>query len=143
LNLHEILAEWETDNQIERTELISASLNTPKHHAKYSRIYVGEKVRLFGLLNDLKILKRDKYEHYVDGPHSETPPEWYVPEKGRIIKADVERYLDSDKELLELGLRVDMQREKVALLESILRAISTRNFIIKNAQEMIKFENGG
>ena len=142
MTLQELIDEWDQDSQLNRTEIVSESLNTPRLHAKYFRIYVGEKAKLIQWMNDFKVLKLDKYEFYVDGPSTETPSEWKLPAKGCIIKQDVEKYMDADADLIKLGQRIDLQKEKIKMIEAIIYALGTRNFIIKNAIDMIKFESG-
>lgn len=143
MTLEELLNEWEQDAPIKRTDITSEALNSPKLHSKYYRIYMGERARLIGWMNQLKQLKFNKFEFYTEGPNSETPSGWALPAKGRVLKADVDRYLDADKDLLDLTQKVDLQKEKVKMIESIISSISFRNNSIKNAIEMIKFESGG
>lgn len=142
MTLEEILSEWDKDAVIDRLDLTAASLDIPKLHAKYYRTYIKERARLVHLNGEYKQTRLDKYEFYIDGPHSETPSDWELPAKGRIIKADVERYLDADKHLLDMERKVELQKEKVKFLESILYTLNTRNYVIKNAIDMIKFEAG-
>lgn len=142
MTLQELIDEWDQDSQLKRTEIVSESLNTPRLHAKYFRIYVGEKAKLIQWMNDFKVLKLDKYEFYVDGPSPETPPEWKLPAKGCIIKADVERYMDADEHIIKLSQRVDLQKEKIKMIEAIIASLNFRNNTIKNAIEMIRFESG-
>ncbi len=142
MKLEELMKEWEDDANINRLDLTGASLDVPKLHAKYFRIYMGERARLIQWMNDLKVMKLEKYEFYVDGPHSESDPSWELPAKGRILKADVERYLDGDKHLIDLASRVELQKEKIKFLESIISSLNFRPNTIKNAIEMIKFEAG-
>ena len=142
MTLQELIAEWEEDSKLTRTDLAGDSLNTPKLHAKYWRTYIGEKAKLIAWMNELKVLKLDKYEFYLDGPSSETPSDWELPAKGCIIKADVDRYMDADKHLVVLASKVDLQKEKIKMIEAIIYALGTRNFIIKNAIDMIRFESG-
>jgi hypothetical protein len=49
----------------------------------------------------------------------------------------------SDKEIIEMNLRIGYQLEKIELLDSIIKSIMNRNFIIKNAIEWTKFTQGG
>lgn len=142
MNIQELIEEWSKDAIINRLDLVTASLDTPKLHAKYYRIYMGEKARLIQWTNDLKELKLEKHEFLTDGPHSESPPGWQLPAKGKIIKADSERYVEADKLVIALSQRIDLQKEKAKMLESIIYSINTRNFVIRNAQDMIKFESG-
>jgi hypothetical protein len=142
MNLKDLMDEWDKDTVIDRTDLTTASLNTPKLHAKYFRIYMGERAKLIRWTNELAVLKKDKFEFLTDGPHSETPDSWELPPKGKIIRADADRYVDTDKQIIELAERVDLQKEKMKFLDSIIYAINTRNYVIKNAIDVIKFESG-
>ena len=143
MNITDLLQEWDKDTKIDRLDLTHASLETPKLHAKYYRIFLGEKAKLIRWMNELKVLKLEMHEFMVDGPHSETPADWELPAKGRIIKSDSEQYVEAEKHVITLQEKVDLQKEKMKFLESIIYNLNTRNFVIKNAIEMIKFESGG
>lgn len=142
MNLTQLIEEWQNDAEINRLDLIGASLEIPNLHAKYWRLYMQERAKLIAWMGELKTLKMDKYEFYVEGPNSETPSEWEFPARGKILKADVERYLDADKHIITLAQRVDLQKEKIKMIEGIIYHINFRSNSIKNAIEMIKFEAG-
>ena len=85
-----------------------------------------------------------KYEFLLHGPTTETVAKgWELPPRGRLIKNEVDRYLDVDEELSAMQLRMSNQREKVAILEEIMRSINSRNWTIRNALENRRIENGG
>ena len=60
----------------------------------------------------------------------------------RILKADVDTWIDSDTDMIDILLQVSFQGEKVDYLESVLRMINSRGWQIKNAIEWIKFQDG-
>jgi hypothetical protein len=51
-------------------------------------------------------------------------------------------YLDSDEDLLKARQRVQYQREKIALLEEVIKELNNRHWKIRNAIEWRKFTNG-
>jgi hypothetical protein len=91
-----------------------------------------------------KELKREKLEFYIDGPTQEQLDKgWKLPAKGRILKADVNNYLDSDKDIITMNLKLAYQMEKLELLESIIKTISNRGFQVRAAIDWAKFQTGG
>ena len=144
MKLEDILDEWDKDSQLDRTKLDNASLGVAKMHAKYIRILSHERLLLTRYENEYKQLKFDKQEFYADGPSEVTPKEWFelLPPKGRIIKTEVPRYLEIDRDIVALTLKIGLQKEKVEILKSIIDMISRTGFQIKNAIEWMKFMNG-
>ena len=71
MTLDEIFDLWSDDTQIDRTELGNAALELAKLHHKYYRIFSQERLTHKKLEADMKQLKLDKYEFYVDGPTEE------------------------------------------------------------------------
>lgn len=142
MKIEEIFKEWEQDSNIDHTELGRESLKIPKLHHKYYQIYIKEKLLLRKFEADLKQLKLDKYEFYTQGPHKETPKDWQLPAIGKVLKNDVNTYMDADKEIIALSLKIGYQMEKIDLLDSIIKSIATRNFIIKNGIDWAKFQVG-
>jgi hypothetical protein len=60
----------------------------------------------------------------------------------RILKQDVELYMESDVDLNQKRDRVFVQEEKVNYLESIIKMISNRQYHIRDAITWRKFING-
>lgn len=144
MKIEDIFALWETDSKIDRTELSDESLKIPQLHHKYYKIFTNERLLLRKLEADAKILKLEKYEFYTQGHTKETQDKgWELPSRGMILKADLPMYMESDKEIIELNLKIGYQLEKIELLENIIKTISNRGFQIKNAIDWNKFIQGG
>lgn len=144
MKFEDIFEEWKKDSEIDRTELANESLRIPKLHHKYYMMLVAEKSLLKKLEADMKQLKLSKYEFYSQGHSEETKAlGWQLPARGMILKADIPMYMEADKDIVDLSLRVGMQQEKVEFLESIIKSFQTRGYIIKNAIEFMKWTNGG
>lgn len=92
---------------------------------------------------ELKQLRVEKYEFYVDGPTEEQIQKgWKLPAKGRILKADSGSYIDSDSDIVAHTLKLAYQSEKVNLLTDIIKTISNRGFHIKSAIDWARFQVG-
>jgi hypothetical protein len=142
MKLEDIFAEWDVDSQLDRNKLDVVALGLPQMHAKYLRYLSHERLLLKKFEADYKTMKFDKHDFYVDGPNEETPPTWVSPAKGRIIKTDVGRYLEADKDLINLSLKIGMQQEKIETLKSIVDTISRLGFQVKNAIDWMRFQSG-
>jgi hypothetical protein len=143
MNVDEILEHWQTDTKIDKTELGEEALNIPKLHHKYYQIFVKEKMILRKHEADMRQLKLDKYEFLTQGPNEETKDKgWKLPPKGMVLKGDIPMYLEADQDIINLSLKIGYQQEKIELLDSIIKNIMNRNFIIKNAIDWQKFTMG-
>ena len=143
MKIEEIFEYWEQDSQIDKTELGDAALNIPKLHHKYFQLLVNEKMQLRKLEAEFKRLKLDKYEFLTQGPNEDTKDKgWKLPPKGMILKGDIPMYMEADEDIINISLKIGLQQEKVELLDSIIKTIINRNFIIRNAIDWQKFTMG-
>jgi len=144
MKLQTIYDMWDIDANVDRNRLDEEALNITKLHAKYHKIYTNERILLRKYESDLKVLKLQKYEFYTQGPTKETVElGWQLPASGKILKADANTYVDADKDIIELSLKIGVQGEKVGLLESIIRTVQNRGYNIRAAIDYIKFTSGG
>ena len=143
MKIEDIHSEWSTDAKINPLELASESLNTPKLHGKYLKIMSDERLRLRKLRTDRSELILAKTEYFMGKmDREEMTRRGWEPFGLRLLKQDVNTYLDADKDMINLNLMIAMQEEKVEVLESILKTNSNRGFQIKNYIDWKKFENG-
>ena len=142
MTIDQILEHWEKDAEIDRTELGSEAIKTPQLHHKYFKMFSKERLKLRKLESEYKRLKFDKYEFYTEGPNETTPPHWELPARGRILKGEVQNYIDSDPEIIELTLKISYQQEKIDLLESIIKTLANRGYQISAAIQWEKFKVG-
>lgn len=143
MKLDEIQSMWDEDCKIDDSELGTAALNISKLHARYFRIFTDERMRLHTLESQLRKLRLAKYEFYTQGPTKETHAlGWELPPSGKILKADVGMYIEADDDIMNLTTRVQLQKEKLELLESIIKSLNSRGYNIKVAVDWIKFQTG-
>jgi len=143
MDIEKILEEWQTDCKMDRTHLDREAVSIPQLHHKYFKLMISERLLMRKLDADMKQLKLDKHEFYTQGHSKDTQDKgWTLPSKGLILKADLPMYMEADREIVSLNLRIGYQLEKIDLLESIIKMVMNRNFQIKSAIDWIKFEQG-
>lgn len=143
MKIEDIFSEWDKDSTIDSTELGDAALRLAKLHHKYYRMLVNEKMILRTHESNLKVLKLEKHEFFTQGPNEETQKKgWELPARGIILKADIPMYMDADKDIINLSLKIGLQNEKVQALESIIKTINAMGYNIKAAIDYQKFING-
>jgi|694.fasta_scaffold14638_17 hypothetical protein len=143
MKLEEILELWEADSKVDKTELGDEALVIPKLHHKYYRIYTQERLLLRKQESEMKQLKLDKYEFLTQGPNEETKDKgWRLPPKGMVLKSDIPMYLEADVDIVNLSLKIGIQQEKIDLLDSIIKSIMNRGYLIKSAIDWQKFIMG-
>lgn len=144
LKLEEILNSWDADTEIDRTEIGEEARKIPKLHSKYLRIRTTENLKLMQLQGQLKELRLAKHEFYTLGPTKETRElGWEMPAKGIILKGDLPLYMDADKDMVKMNLKVAYQAEIVAALDMILKAIQGRNWELGRMIDWQKLIMGG
>ena len=106
-------------------------------------MYTVENLHLKRLTHDFKEMERNKFEYYSGKMSVEDlkEREWEQFDH-KLLKQDIPRYLESDRELITMLLKIDYQKEKVETLKSIMSSINGRSFYINNAITWQKFLNG-
>lgn len=143
MKLEEISQEWVKDSKIDTTELDIESIKIPQLHSKYLKIYFEERRKLKALEFQSKELFLNKYEYYHGRLSDEELQQLnWEPFMKRLMKNEVDLYLESDKDIIQTNMRIVNQKEKLDMLEEILKNLNQRNFQIKNAIDWKKFTQG-
>ena len=133
----------EKDMEIDDLNLDLESLKTPQLHGKYLNLLHDESLVLHKYVIQQKELRKLKWEYYLGKLDQETLDEkGWQPFGLKILRTDIDVYLESDKDLLRLEARIHYQREKVKYLESVLQGLGRRGWDIKSAIEWKKFMSG-
>lgn len=143
INYAFVKEQWEKDGKIDKTEPGLASLHIPELHGKYSNfLYEARKAQL-EMKQLSKTMLRVKNDYYR-GTLSEDELRKYKwqPFPLRLLKEDVERYMEADPDLQKIEKVYHEAQELVSFIDSILKNINQRNFQIKNHIEFLKFING-
>ena len=144
MSTDEISNLWAEDCVIDETNLADASKKIPELHNKYYTLYYKEVLRIRKLKADYKELELDKRE-WLDGSMAEEDlrDRGWRPNQKKILRPDMEKNLQGDKDIIALSLRIDYHTERAKFLEDIVKSIHNRNFIIKNILDVMKFQAGG
>ncbi len=140
MTLEELQELADKDLKINDTELDLESIKTPQLHNKYLKFLTKYKLMLSRSETEYNILKREKWEYYT----GKADPSVYAqrPFSFKLLKTDVDKYLDSDMELQKLKQKVDYIQTTVDFLDRTIRQISNRGFVIKNAVDWKRFTSG-
>lgn len=140
MKLDDLLKEIEEDSRLDIQKLDREALKIPMLHAKYYRIWSEETSRLRMYYSQMNALRRELYEYYT----GKAPDEEYnkKPLEHRILKTDVQLYMDADERMNDMASKLDFQKNKVELIEKFMNQLSRRGFDIKSAIEFQKLQNG-
>ncbi len=131
------------DMKIDDLNLDLESLKSPQLHSKYLNLLHDESLSLHKATIEQKELRRLKWEYYLGKIDQETLDEkGWQPFGLKILRTDIDVYLESDKDLLRMEARIHYLKEKVKYIESILQSIGRRGWDIKSAIEWKKFMSG-
>lgn len=141
MKIEDIMEETEAALQIDETRLDKESLETPKIYGRLLRLRTQEAYTLMKLKWQLKQLYQDKRDYYL----GRSSPEVYKekPFDLKILKSEVDTYVNADEEIGDVSLKIEMQQEKVKYLEDALKQVANRGFQIKNAIDYQRMMNGG
>jgi len=140
MDLEQLQNEVDKDLKINDTELDLESLKTPQLHNKYMKHLTKFKLMLSKANTDFYSLRRNKWEYYT----GKADPQVYAekPFDLKILKTDIDKYLEADEELIKQKQKVDYLDTTVDFLDRTIRQISNRTFTIKNAIEWKRFTSG-
>lgn len=143
MNLSDIKKMVFDDVQIDNTSLDRESSIIPQQHNKYLSILSDEKLILARYEADLNILKKRKWLYYSGKLSEQELAEYgWEPFELSILRNDVDRFLESDTDIIDLALKVALQKEKVNYVESVVKLISNKIWSIRASIDWIKFTQG-
>lgn len=144
MDIEELEKMWAKDSKIDETNLSNESARIPELHSKYYKLMFRAHMKVSKLKSELKELERDKTEYYNGNMALEDMKErGWNPKPLKILRSDLDKYIQSDKDIINLSLKIDYHSSIEQFLESVVKQINTRNFILKNMIDFLKFQNGG
>jgi len=144
MKLDDIIAQWGADASMDNTEMGNESLRIPLLHHKYYKILIEESLLFKKIEYEYKTLLKIKYEYFMGVLDKETLCErGWNPNPLKILKQDLSIYIDGDSDLQSIQIKIDIQKQKLAFLESAIKTITTRGFLIKNFIDWERFKVGG
>jgi hypothetical protein len=140
MDLEKLQEQVDKDLKINDTELDLESLKTPQLHNTYMKHLTKYKLMLSRAETELHTIKREKWEYYTGKADASVYAE--KPFNLKILKQDVDKYIDSDIDIQRAKQKVDYLQTTTDFLDKTIRQISNRTFTIKNAIEWRKFTSG-
>lgn len=140
MNIDEIEKLWEEDSYIDPDNLHMESIKIPSLHSKYFKIYNNISLLRRKEENNFLELQKEKWLYYS----GKSDPEIYKikPFDHRVLKSDLDKYLDADEDLIKSNTKIEYYTIMMKFLESILKNIENRSYMIKNNIEFMKFFSG-
>ena len=143
MKFEEIQKLWSSDCNIDETELSQEAVKIPQLHNKYLILYSNEKLKFKDMSFIFTSLRRRKRDYY-SGRMTEEELEAvdWEPFQFKLLKVDIQEYIDSDENVIESKKLLVVQEEKVNYLEAIVRSLTNRGYLIKNAIDWKRFTAG-
>ena len=144
MKIDDIIDMWQSDVKIDETELSRESLNIPLLHGKYLKYFSQERLKLRAQKMKQKQLQQRLMDYYrgdLNNPEdlAELGREPYPYKR---LKQEVNYYVESDSEMVQLNTKIAYQQEMVDILEEIIKAINIRGYVIKNSLDFLRFTSG-
>ena len=140
MKIDEIKYQIEIDKKIDHTQLDTESHKIPEQAVKYQQMAHDAALRLRFLEKEYNVAKYNRWMYYM----GKADPDVYdkEPFDHKVLKSDVNIFLESDSVLNEIQDRIIAQTEKLKLIVEAGKVMQNKSFNIKNALEHQKFMGG-
>lgn len=144
IKLDEILNSWTKDCIIDQTQLGNEIVKIPQLHAKYLRILNEHKLSSLKTKFEYDKLKNIKTEYYLGNLDKETLDEygWEQFDLKIGTKGNIDRYINSDEQLIKLLQKKSYHDQAISTCEQILNEIKNRSWQVKTLVDHNKFISG-
>jgi hypothetical protein len=144
IKLDEILNEWTKDCVIDQTQLGNEIVRIPQLHAKYLQILTDHKLSSLRNKFEYDRLKNIKTEYYLGHLDKETLDQygWEQFDLKIGTKGNVDRYINSDNQLIKLLQKKSYHDQAITTCEQILNEIKNRSWQVKTLVDHNKFISG-
>jgi hypothetical protein len=141
MNLEDIQKMWNRDSEIDRDDLANESLKTPQLHAKYYEIYNTTLLLRERAKETYDKVYLERYNYYTGKADPAVYEDEPFPYKVRE-KESIQRHMSADERLSKVDLKIKYYDIMLRYLEEIIKSLSNRGYIIKNAIDWLKFTSG-
>jgi len=144
MKLEDIYDMWEKDAKYDDLALDADSLNISSLHAKYNRLLSETRSQLRSAVIKKKSHYSTLRDYYLGNLNNPEDLERIgrAPFLNKVLKNEVQGYIDSDGDLIRIDERIALLEEKVEVIMEIMKCIHKRGYDIKSAIEWRKFTNG-
>ena len=141
MSIEELHKEAEIDLIIDRSQLDTEALRTPKIHNKWIRKLYERKDKIFALELKKKIVHKERWMYYTGRATNET----YVKDGAfnlKLMKQDVPMFMEADEKLQQIEIKIHVLQQEVDFIQKTIEECNRRSFHISNAIKALKFMNG-
>ncbi len=143
MDLDDLNKMWSIDCVIDELDLSKELRNIPVLHNKYFSIYSKFSLKMKKLKSELIELEKAKMEYYSGSMDEiELKQRGWKPNPLKILRTDLNKYIESDKEIIELSLRIGYLLQIIEYLENIIKQINNRGYYISDIIKWEKFRSG-
>lgn len=144
VKIDDLMVMWESDAKVDPLDAGTYLANIPKLHAKYLRILTHHNLMVKKFNKEYNELKKVKWEYYNGDLNNPDDLEKYKlePQLKKILRQDIQLYIDADKDLNTIIARKAINQEIVDACTYILKELHSRTFQIKSIIEWTKFTEG-
>ena len=144
VNIDLLMEEWVKDAPYDETEPQKAMANIPRLHAKYLRIMTHHNLMVKKFLAEYNSRRKIKWEYYSGDLNNPEDLEKYglEPMMKKVLRSDLQHYLDSDVELNNILLKKVMHEEIVEFCKNVLKECNNRTWQLKSYMDWEKFVGG-
>ena len=144
MNIDELKEMWAEESVIVQTDLTRESLRSPHLHSKYLDILINAKMRAAAYRHDLARLHLLKSRYWKGELTKEELAEqgWPQYQYNKPLKSEVDGMLDADAECIKIKTKIEYLELMIFQLDSIMNAIKSRGWDIRNAIDFLKYQSG-
>ena len=145
VNIDDLMEMWSKDSQVDETEPGRELTKISNLHSKYLRILTHHNLICKKLMSDYTIRKKIKWEYYSGDLNNPEDLEKYnlEPMMKKVLRQDLQLYIDSDTELNNILLKKIIHQEIVDFCGSVLKELNNRTWQLRSFIEWEKFTSGG
>lgn len=143
MNIDKIREQVEKDTKLDDLQLDVEALRIPQLHGRYLSLLMDEKVVYKKLEKEYNEIAKFKWEYYTGKLDAAMLQKLGIdPFPLKILKTDLELYMNADKDLMEAKIKLDLQKIKLEYLEGVIKELNNRQWVIRSAIDWRKFTNG-
>jgi len=144
MKLSQIIDAWKEDSKIDDLNIDNESVKIISLHAKYVEWLSDARGALRGFHIQRSHLTKKLRDYYLGISTQDQLKELNrEPYAERILKNELMMFVESDELMIELNTKITIQEEKVETLTEIMKAINSRNYILKNYIDWKRLMLGG
>ena len=140
----ELMNEWELDCEIDENHLDQEAIRSAKLHSKYLRLLFSYRTKIAALQNEYNTMRQVKFRYYRGELNRDELDNygWKQWQGTKPIKSEAEELLAGDTDLNRIRVKIEYIKVLSDTIESIMKEISNRQWLIRNAIEYKKFIAG-